>query len=323
MLGRSGLGLVSERDFFRVLSTVSSSSLLVMSSDPFADLASSTEAFAREFREFMTRNPRPASGSPADKEAQGEPFAGDWSEHPSSDIFATTYLTATSCTDHLLGLADVLRARNALFAAYTLTRGAVEAAALGCYLTDQGIDSGERVRRTVNYRLDAMCARVWLFTDMHGDYAAEKLDETRQRIADFARGARQHSFSFHDMNGKGRAAHIGSAQPAAMNLSGLRQARIRQGVCHSGQRGPELQVHAGCGARWPRADLHQIAELVHDPQATAPGGVARIWAQFSRLRVGDLAYVMDLADDLAAGGPQRQLSRFVRVRQRVSGQFAN
>ena len=113
MLGRSGLGLVSERDFFRVLSTVSSSSLLVMSSDPFADLASSTEAFAREFREFMTRNPRPASGSPADKEAQGEPFAGDWSEHPSSDIFATTYLTATSCTDHLLGLADVLRARNA------------------------------------------------------------------------------------------------------------------------------------------------------------------------------------------------------------------
>jgi hypothetical protein len=32
---------------------------------------------------------------------------------------------------------------------------------------------------------------------------------------------------------------------------------------------------------------------------------------------------MDLADDLAAGGPQRQLSRFVRVRQRVSGQFAN
>jgi hypothetical protein len=204
-----------------VLSIVCSSSLLVMSSDPFADLASTTEAFAKEFREFMTRNPRPAPGSPADKEAQGEPFASDWGEHPSSDIFATTYLTVTSCTDHLLGLADVLRARNALFATYTLTRGAVEAAALGCYLTDQDIDGRERVRRTMNYRLDAMCERVWLFTDMHGDYAAEKLAETRQRVADFARGARQHDFSFHDMNGKGRAARIGPGQPAAMNLISL------------------------------------------------------------------------------------------------------
>ena len=46
----------------------------------------------------------------------------------------------------------------------------------------------ERVRRTMNCRLDAMCERVWLFTDMQGDYATEKLDETRQRIADFARG---------------------------------------------------------------------------------------------------------------------------------------
>jgi hypothetical protein len=153
-----------------------------MSSDPFADLASSTEVLAREFREFMTRNPRPAPGSPADKEAQGEPFAGDWGEHPSRDIFATTYLTATSCTDHLLALADVLLARNAVFATYTLARGAVEAAALGCYLTDQDIDGRERVRRTMNYRLDALCARVWLFTDMHGDYAAEKLDESKHGL---------------------------------------------------------------------------------------------------------------------------------------------
>jgi hypothetical protein len=114
-----------------VLHSAFPSSLLDMSSDPFRDLANSIEAFASEFREFMTRNPRPAPGSPADKEAQGEPFAGGWGEHPSSDIFATTYLAATSCTDHLLGLADVLNSRNALFAAYTLTRGAVEAQCQG------------------------------------------------------------------------------------------------------------------------------------------------------------------------------------------------
>jgi hypothetical protein len=189
-----------------------------MSSEPFADLASSTEAFAREFREFMNRNPRPAPGSPAAEDAVGEPFAGDWTDHPSSDIFATTYLAATSCTDHLIGLADVLSARNALFAAYTLTRGAVEAAALGCYLTDHAIDARERVRRSMNYRLDAMCERVWRFSDMPGDDAAEKLQETKQRIADFARAARQHNFTFHHMNGKGRAARIDQAQPTAMTL---------------------------------------------------------------------------------------------------------
>lgn len=38
--------------------------------------------------------------------------------------------------------------------------------------------------------------RVWLFKDMRSDYAAEKLDETRQRISDFARSARQHNFIF-------------------------------------------------------------------------------------------------------------------------------
>jgi hypothetical protein len=186
-----------------------------MSSDPFADLASSTEAFTTQFREFMSRNQRPAPGSPADQEAQGEPFAGDWGDHPSRDIFATGYLTATSCTDHLLGLADILSSLNALFSAYTLVRGAVEAAALGCYITDPDIDGKERVRRTMNYRLDAFCERVSLFNDMQGSYAGAKLDETKQRISDFKRGARQHGFTFHDTNGRGRP-----AMPAVLRRNG-------------------------------------------------------------------------------------------------------
>jgi hypothetical protein len=189
-----------------------------VSSDPFADLASSTEAFAAQFREFMTRNPQPAPGSPADSEAQGEPLAADWAARPSSDVFATAYLAVTSCTDHLLGLVDVLRARNALFSAYTLTRGAAEAAALGCYLADPAIDSRERVRRTMNYRLHALCERTSLFKDMQGEYASGKLAETEQRISDFARSAVQHGFDFHKMSGNGRAAHIGPAQPSAMTL---------------------------------------------------------------------------------------------------------
>jgi len=247
-----------------VLPIVCSSSLLVMSSDPFIDLASSTEAFAKEFREFMTRNPHPAPGSPADKEAQGELLAGDWSEHPSGEIFATTYLTATSCTDHLLGLADVLRAHNALFAAYTLTRGAVEAAALGCYLTEQDIDGRERVRRTMNYRLDAMCAQVWLFTDMQSDYATERLDETKLRIADFARAARQHNFSFHGMNGKGRAAHIGPVQPAAMNLISLAVDKDLPELGRTYQRLLSATAHSG---------LHGLARMLTplSPNEGRPG----------------------------------------------------
>jgi hypothetical protein len=189
-----------------------------MSSDPVADLANSTAAFAQQFRDVLGRNPRPGPGSPADTEAVGEPYAGDWGDYPSRDIFATTYLTATSCTDHLLGLADVLRARNAVFAAYTLARGAVEAAAIGCYLTDADIDGRERLRRTINYRLQGMCERVRLFQDLRSDEAAEKLDESKRRIADFARSASQHEFTFHGMNGKGRSAYLDKPQPPAMGL---------------------------------------------------------------------------------------------------------
>src|SRR5216684_7777855 len=61
----------SERDNFRVLHSACPSSLPVMSSDPFASLAPSTEAFAREFREFMTRSPRPTPDSPAEEEDTG------------------------------------------------------------------------------------------------------------------------------------------------------------------------------------------------------------------------------------------------------------
>ena len=118
--------------------------------------------------------------------------------HPSGDIFATAHLAATSCSDHLLGLADVL---SALYATYTLTRGAVEAASIGCYLADRYIDGRERVRRTMNYRLAAMRERVWLFKDMHSTDSVGKPNDAKQRIADFARGAGQNGFAFHDRDG--------------------------------------------------------------------------------------------------------------------------
>jgi hypothetical protein len=190
-----------------------------MSSDPISDLARCTLAFETAFRETLTRNPRPAPGSPAEAETEDEALAGGWSEHSARDTFATAYLLTASCTDHLLGLADILVARNAVFAAYTVTRAATEAAALGCYLADPAIDARERVRRSMNYRLYGFSERVWMLTDLKGDRYAVQLAETRDRLGEFARSARQKGFTFTEMDERRRRhTHIGEAEPAAMQL---------------------------------------------------------------------------------------------------------
>jgi hypothetical protein len=133
-----------------------------VSSDPFADLADSLAGFASAFREVLKGNQWSAPGSPATAEAEGEPFAGEWGAFPSRDVLATVLLAAASATDHLAAGGSVLRGRNAVFAPYTVTRAAAEAAAMAVYLTDPAIDGRERVRRNVNFRLDAFCEQIRL-----------------------------------------------------------------------------------------------------------------------------------------------------------------
>jgi hypothetical protein len=60
-----------------------------MSSDSFADLGTSLRAVAKGLIGLFDVNKQPAAGSPADKEADGEPFAGEWSLHPARDLVAT------------------------------------------------------------------------------------------------------------------------------------------------------------------------------------------------------------------------------------------
>lgn len=79
-----------------------------MSSDAFADLGRSLSKFAEGLRRLMDANQRPTAGSPADKEADGEPYAGGWGLHPASAVFATVLLTTWSCTDHLSAAGTVL-----------------------------------------------------------------------------------------------------------------------------------------------------------------------------------------------------------------------
>jgi hypothetical protein len=92
-----------------------------MSSVAIADLAGSLGNFCASLREAMERDRVPPKGSPAEKEADGEPFAGDWGQYPSRDIHAAVLLATASCADHLTGAASVLLARNAPFSPYMLS----------------------------------------------------------------------------------------------------------------------------------------------------------------------------------------------------------
>jgi hypothetical protein len=97
----------------------------------------------------------------------------------SRGVLATVLLAAASAAEHLAAVGTVLRGRNAVFAPYTVTRAAAEAAAMAVYLTDPAIDGLERVRRNMNYRLDALCEQIRLVGGFQDDDAARMSDRNR------------------------------------------------------------------------------------------------------------------------------------------------
>jgi hypothetical protein len=234
-----------------------------MSPDAFADLADSIESFSSEFRDHMTRNQDPVPGSPAHDEAEGEPYAGAWAAFPSRDIFAVTYLSATSCTDHLLALAGVLRSRRSVFGTYTLARGAVEAAAGGCYLTDRTIDGRERLRRTMNRRLTGFCEQIWMIRDMPspGEAALAKVADNEKRIGQFELTASRFGFKFQKTTGTGRPAHLDKKTPPIMDLVGV---AVDEGA-------PELgRAYYRLLSASAHSEIHGLARLLA-PVGTSPG----------------------------------------------------
>ena len=190
---------------------------LPVSSDPFADLARSLNVFCGALRDVIKEHPAPQPGSPADKECEGEPLAAEWGQRPSRDTRAAIFLTAVSCADHLAACADVITARRAAAALYTLTRSAVEAAATSCYLLDPGIDAAERVRRYMNWRLEGLSEEMNLAAGLDGPDAAAYVIQAAARADAIARGASQHGFEFHARKGY-RAAYIGDKPPHATEL---------------------------------------------------------------------------------------------------------
>lgn len=188
-----------------------------MSSDPFADLARSLNVFCGALRDVIKEHPAPQPGSPAKEECEGEPLAGEWGQHPSRDARAAVFLTAVSCADHLAACADVITARRAAAALYTLTRSSVEAAAISCYLLDPGIDAAERVRRYMNWRLDGLSEEMNLAAGLDGPDAAAYVIQAGARVDAIGRGASRHGLEFHGRKGY-RAAYIGDKPPHATEL---------------------------------------------------------------------------------------------------------
>jgi hypothetical protein len=247
-----------------------------VSSNAFADLAHGVDLTAVSLRDLLNENKIPAPGSPADKEADGEPLAGEWGAHPARDIFATIMLASWSCADHLRGLAAVLQAQCSIAALYTLARGAAEASVLPCYLTEFGIDPLERVRRNMNCNLDGICQDLNMLRRFTEPDTWQKIARHEAQLAAIKRTGEHYGFAFTPPN-RFRSAYLGDKPEPTITLIDKCTARTR-GVGAS-----SYQIL--CGVAHPR--LHGLSRfLMTDTQATAAPG--KVQTQLN-IRAGELA----------------------------------
>ena len=188
-----------------------------MSSDPFADLSRTLGAFAGGLRTLLDANRTASPLSPADKEAAEEPYAGEWGDNPSRASFAPVLLTSFSCADHLAAAAEAIRTRHILVSPFTLTRAASEAAATACYVSESGISPLERIRRSMNWRLDGMSQDVIMIRDFRIPEAASEVARLNSRIDAIGRTGGSYGLTFKKAEGI-KSARLGDGTPSAMTL---------------------------------------------------------------------------------------------------------
>jgi hypothetical protein len=189
-----------------------------MSSDSFADLGGGLRKAAEGLIRLVDVNKRPAAGSPADKETDGEPFAGDWSAHPGRDVVATLLMECWSCADHLTVAGEVLTKHRAVASLYTLTRGAAEAGSIACYLSDPGIQPLERVRRLMNHNLVALYEDLNMLARFSGQDAASKAARHRRQEAAIARTGHHFGLALTKPKKGFTPCFLGDKPPSAMAL---------------------------------------------------------------------------------------------------------
>jgi hypothetical protein len=123
-----------------------------------------------------------------------------------------------SCTDHLALAGATLAEHRAVASLYTLTRGAVEAGAIACYLSEPGIDSLERVRRLMNHNLAALHQDLSMLSRFPGQDAAAKAARHRGQEAAIARAGQRFGLAFTRPRNRFRPCSLGDKPPSAMAL---------------------------------------------------------------------------------------------------------
>ena len=81
-------------------------------------------------------------------------------------------------------------------------------------------------------------------------------------------------------------------------------------------------MHADHRPAGAAAGLHQVTDLVDEPKPVAAGGV-RGWVVPAGERIGDVAAVLDLADQLIPRGPDGQDTALIGVANSVRGKLAH
>jgi hypothetical protein len=188
-----------------------------MPSDPRAELADSLEKLAAALRVLVTESRHVAPGSPADKEAEGEPYGGEWGATPSRDVLAAVRLTSWSCADHLAGAVAAVRVPVCVTSPFTLIRAAAESAAIACYLASTAIGPLERVRRYMNWQLDGLCQQVTTIRSFTIPEAASEVQAAELSIQVIARTGMHFGLQFRQQDGP-RSAYLGDRLPSAMTL---------------------------------------------------------------------------------------------------------
>ena len=123
-----------------------------------------------------------------------------------------------SCADHLRVAGGVLAGHRGVASLYTLTRGAAEAAAIACYLSDPGIDPLERVRRLMNHNLAALHEDLNMLGRFTGEDAAAQTARHRGQEAAIARTGRHFGLAFTRPKNGFKPCYLGDKPPGAMAL---------------------------------------------------------------------------------------------------------
>jgi hypothetical protein len=193
-----------------------------MVADPFVSMADTMLRVADDMRVLVqAHGGKPAPGSVAAKECDGDPFRGEWGR-PTMAVVGSVVLSASACHDHLRAASILVRSRAVTLSPHTVIRGAAEAAALGSYLTDPDADQRERVRRGVNARLAGLCQERLALRRFAGSEpdAAAKIAGIEQTLGRFERSAAAHGFAFAAADGF-RPAYLDAKTPSTTELLGL------------------------------------------------------------------------------------------------------